>query len=131
MTADALARQMVAFDRCVTERDAVLAGSVLDATFALILVQPAPAMVTRGSWLRVLPDYITDEYIVEEQQVDVDGDCAVVLQRIRMKATVLGQDRSGLFVISDIWRRRDGEWRIWRRHSTPLSAGSLPGATRE
>lgn len=42
-------------------------------------------------------------------------------------ATVLGVDRSGRFVISDCWRRgADGKWRVWRRHSTPLSAGVMP-----
>jgi hypothetical protein len=44
-----------------------------------------------------------------------------------MKATVLGEDRSGLFVISDVWRRGEQGWRVWRRHSTPLSAGALAG----
>jgi hypothetical protein len=47
-----------------------------------------------------------------------------------MSATVNGIDRSGLFTISDIWRLRDGHWRVWRRHSTPLSAGPMP-ADRE
>jgi hypothetical protein len=41
----------------------------------------------------------------------VDGDCAAVLQRVRMSATVLGEDRSGQFVISDVWRRRGGSWK--------------------
>jgi hypothetical protein len=43
-----------------------------------------------------------------------------------MNATVLGVDRSGLFVLSDIWLRGDDGWRIWRRHSTPLAAGVMP-----
>jgi hypothetical protein len=45
-----------------------------------------------------------------------------------MHAIVLGEDRSGLFVISDVWRRRGGSWKVWRRHSTPLAAGVTPGA---
>jgi hypothetical protein len=36
-----------------------------------------------------------------------------------MEATVLGQDLSGLFVISDLWVVVGGEWRVWRRHSSP------------
>jgi len=68
------------------------------------------------------------DYAVEERTVDVDDDTAAVLQRVRMVATVLGQDRSGSFVISDVWRRTPAGWRVWRRHSTPASAGQMPGA---
>jgi hypothetical protein len=82
----------------------------------------------RAAWLATLPDYIVHSWDVEEETIDVDGDLAAVLRRVNMQATVLGVDRSGLFVISDIWRKRDDGWRIWRRHSTPLSAGSLPGS---
>jgi ketosteroid isomerase-like protein len=65
------------------------------------------------------------DWDVEEQLVDISGDTAAVLQRVRMDATVLGQDRSGIFVVSDIWRREGGSWRVWRRHSTPLTAGEI------
>ncbi len=127
----ALERQLDAFDRCVAERDAELADRVLDEDYALVLVQPQRAEMPRGRWLEVLPDYVVHSYEVEERIVEVDGDTAAVLQRVRMAATVLGEERSGLFVISDTWRRRgDHVWRIWRRHSTPLAAGSMPGAGR-
>jgi hypothetical protein len=44
-----------------------------------------------------------------------------------MTATVLGQDRSGIFIVSDVWLSGADGWRIWRRHSTPFSAGAMPG----
>ena len=105
-----------------------LAAQVLDEDFALVLVQPQPAVMPGARWLEVLNDYVVHDWKVEEQVLHLDGDCAVVLQRVRMDATVLGEDRSGLFVMSDIWRQREGAWRVWRRHSTPLSAGNMPGA---
>ena len=119
---------MQEFERAVIERDAAAASRVLDDDFALVLVQPAPALMPRTRWLEVLPDYVVDAYDVEEAHVDVDGDTAAVLQRVRMTATVLGQDRSGVFVMSDTWRRGPDGWRVWRRHSTPLAAGRMPGA---
>jgi ketosteroid isomerase-like protein len=125
---DTLAQQIDEFDRCVRERDRGAAEVVLDAGFALVLVHPEPAVMPRQRWLEVLADYVVDAFEVQERTVDEDGDCAVVLQRVQMEATVLGEDRSGVFVISDIWRLRPEGWRIWRRHSTPLSAGRLPGA---
>lgn len=124
---DELNRRIEAFERCINERDAVSAADVLDDGYALVLVQPSPAIMPRDRWLEVLPDYEVHDYEVQERVVDVDGDCASVLQRVAMRATVLGQDRSGVFVLSDTWRRRDGVWRVWRRHSTPLAAGTMPG----
>ena len=123
-----LSRRLDEFQRCIDTRDQALARSVLDDEFALVLVHPTPATMPRARWLEVLDDYLVEAYTVLQSNVDEDGDCAVVLQLVSMSATVLREDRSGLFVISDIWRRRDGEWRIWRRHSTPLSAGAMPGA---
>jgi SnoaL-like domain len=56
----------------------------------------------------------------------VAGDIGLVLHRGRQEAIVRGADRSGSFVLTDIWRRTDGVWRVWRRHSTPLVAGVMP-----
>lgn len=128
MTTDELMTRMAMFDRCVLERDVDLARGVLDDDFALVIVVPVFALMPRERWLQVLPDYVTHALVSEEQHVSLDGEGAVVLQRVQMHATVLGQDRSGAFVLSDSWRLRDDGWRIWRRHSTPLTAGPMPGA---
>jgi ketosteroid isomerase-like protein len=125
----ALEDRMAAFQRCIEARDRAAAEDVLHAGYALVLVQPARAVMLRARWLEVLPDYVVHSYRVEEQVVDVDGDVAAVVHRVEMAATVLGQERSGLFVISDVWRRDTEAWRVWRRHSTPLRAGPLPGAS--
>ena len=116
------------FQRCIGQRDATAAADVLDDEYALVLVHPRPAVMPRDRWLQVLADYVVHDYEVQEQVIDVADDCASVLQRVSMHATVLGEERSGTFVISDVWRRRASGWRIWRRHSTPLDAGRLPGA---
>ena len=126
MSAD-LEERMLAFQRCVEARDQQVVQDLLDDDYALVLVQPARAVMPRQRWLEVLSDYVVHSYEVEELIVDVGADCAAVLQRAKMKATVLGQDRSGVFIISDVWRRRNGTWRLWRRHSTPISAGEIPG----
>lgn len=115
------------FQRVIDTRDVVAASSVLDDDYALVLVAPEPRVVPRDQWLATLPDYVVHEWTVQERVVDLDGDCAVVLQRGFQRAVVGGAPRDGLFVVSDTWRRRSGVWRVWRRHSTPLEAGPLPG----
>lgn len=120
--------QLQRFQRCVIDRDADVAEAVLDDDFALVLIHPEDAVMPRRRWLEVLPEYAVHEWTVQARLVHDDGHgCATVLQRVRMSATVLGKDRSGVFVISDIWRLRTGGWRVWRRHSTGLSAGPMPG----
>lgn len=119
---------MLQFDRCIADRDQAAAEAVLDADYALLLVQPGKAVMPRARWLEVLQDYVVHDCVVEDSIVDVDGDLATVLHRDRMSATVLGEDRSGTFVITDVWRQRSDGWKVWRRHSTPLSAGNMPGA---
>jgi len=114
------------FQRCIEQRDGDAAAAVLDEDYALVLVQPVRAEVGRERWLAMLADYVVQTYDMQERIIDVDGECAAVLHRAQMSATVNGIDRSGLFAVSDIWRLRDGHWRVWRRHSTPLSAGPMP-----
>jgi hypothetical protein len=79
--------------------------------------------------LATLEDYVVHEYEVLARIVDAREAVACILQRVRMGATVFGEDRSGVFVISDVWlREAGGTWQVWRRHSTPLSAGEVPSA---
>lgn len=124
---DQLYAALSRFQKCVETRDRGLAEALLDEEFALVLVHPAVVVMHRERWLVVLDDYVVDSLQVAESVVDVAGDLAVVLHRDEMSATVLGEDRSGTFIITDIWRLRADGWRIWRRHSTPLTAGQMPG----
>lgn len=127
MTNRDLLDRIAEFERVMLGRDGDLAEVCLHDEFALVLVHPSPTTMPRDRWLEVLPDYVIHSWQVEEQVIDVEGDSAAVLQRVDMRATVLGGDRSGTFVISDVWLRGPDGWRLWRRHSTPLSAGVMPG----
>ena len=111
----------------IEARDVEAAGGFLAPDYALELVQPERAVVPRDAWLALLPDYVVSGYTIEAQIVEVHGDIGLILHRARQEATVRGADRSDTFVLTDIWRRLDGTWRVWRRTSTPLSAGAMPG----
>ena len=87
-------------------------------------------VVPRDEWLRLLPDYDIRAYEIHHRSVEARADVAVVVQRVEMTAVVAGADRNGVFVLVDLWIEEAGAWRVWRRHSTPLSAGSLPGGGR-
>jgi ketosteroid isomerase-like protein len=121
-----VAERSAAWDRALRDRDVTAVRDFLHDDYALALVQPERALMPREQWLATLPDYVVDGWDIQEQLIAVEGDTASVLQRVDMKATVFGQDRSGIFVISDTWLKREGIWRVWRRHSTPLTAGKVP-----
>lgn len=115
------------WQRAIERRDVAAASDCLAEDYALEIVQPTRVVMFRAQWLTLLPDYHVSDYEIQERIVEVDGDLGLMLQRVRMQATVLGAERSGIFVLTDAWRRREGTWRVWRRHSTPLSAGVIAG----
>jgi ketosteroid isomerase-like protein len=126
--ATALRSRAAAWESCILRRDTTGALQFTTDDFTVVILQPVRAVVQRQQWLRTIGDYRIRDYQTEDEVVEVDGDLGIVMQRIRQLATVLGQDRSGVFIHTDIWRRHDGEWRVWRRHSTPLTAGPYPSA---
>jgi len=121
-----LIKRWAGWQRAIEQRDVEAARGFLADEYALELVQPQRAVVPREEWLRTLPEYVVSAYAILDQIVDIDGDLGLILHRAEMTATVRGADRSGLFVVTDTWRRASGEWRVWRRHSTPISAGVMP-----
>src|SRR5258708_39723037 len=76
----------------------------------------------------MLPDYDVRGYTVEERIIETSPELATMFQRADQTAVVKGVERSGIFIIVDVWVREAGAWRVWRRHSTPLSAGPMPRA---
>ena len=120
-----IAETSARWDRALKEREIAVAAEILHDGFALVLVHPVEGVMPRQQWLQLLPEYVVHKWEIQEQVIDVDGDTGAVLRRIDMSATVAGQDRSGIFIISDVWRKTDAQWKVWRRHSTPMAAGEL------
>ena len=115
-----------AWQSALEARDPEAAGEFLAADYALVVTVPEVAVFPRDAWLRLLPDYHVREYTIQHRDIDVRNGMAVVVQRVDMTAVVAGADRSGVFILVDVWIDDDGAWRVWRRHSTPLSAGAMP-----
>lgn len=116
-----------AWQAALEARDVRGIDDYLHEDYALVLVVPRPVTMKRDEWLRLLPDYVVHGYEIHEQIVHVTAGNAAILTLATQHATVLGADRSGRFVLSDVWLRDDDDnWRVWRRHSTPASAGEMP-----
>ena len=115
-----------AWQDAIERRDVAAAEALLHDEYSMVLVHPRPTLVPRKRWLEMLPDYVVHEYAIHNRHTDLDGDTAAILQQIYQRATVLGEDRSGMFIITDLWRKVEGEWQVWKRHSTPLADVVLP-----
>ena len=104
----------------IQRRDAPAMSQFLaDGYFLAIAVQGQPlVIVPREAWLRSLEVYVTHSVSLDDPHVHVYGDTAVVVMLYTQQATVAGKDRSGQFLITDIWVRTPGGWRVAERHSS-------------
>jgi ketosteroid isomerase-like protein len=103
-----------------------------DSYFLAYAVQGMPPIqiVPKQSWLNLLKDYVTESFTIDDIKVNVYDNTAVAMLMFTQKATVRGQDRSGQFVLTDIWYKGKKGWLIAERHSTrpgpPVPAGIQP-----
>jgi ketosteroid isomerase-like protein len=90
-----------------------------DSYFLAIAVQGMPIqIVPKQGWLTVLKDYVTESYTIDDIKVNVYGNTAIAMLMFTQKATVRGQDRSGQFLLTDIWYKGDKGWLLAERHSS-------------
>jgi len=90
-----------------------------DNYFLAFTVQGMPIqIVPKQSWLNLLKDYVTESYTIDDIKVNVYDNTAVAMLMFTQKATVRGQDRSGQFVLTDIWYKGNKGWLITERHSS-------------
>ena len=92
-----------------------------DTYFLAYAVQGLPSIqiVPRQGWLITLAkDYVTESFTIDDIKVNVYGKTAIAMLLFTQKATVRGQDRSGQFVLTDIWYKGKKGWFITERHSS-------------
>jgi ketosteroid isomerase-like protein len=107
---------------------AALQDMMADGYALVIAVQNLPLQVVgRNAWLAALDDYQIAEASVEHIHVRIYDCVAVAVMLWRQVATLHGEDRSGLMMLTDIWLDVSGEWKLAERHS---SRPEHPGAAR-
>ena len=104
----------IAKDRPTCER--ILADDFL-------LTSARGALMSKSEWLAgAMGPFVCSSFKWEQIQVRPFGDVAIVHGRSTQEATVSGQDWSGLFLVTDVWVRRNGLWQVVSRHGTgPLA----------
>lgn len=75
--------------------------------------------MTKSDWLAAaMSSYACTSFAWEELLVRPFGDAAVAHGRSRQQASVAGQDWSGLFLVTDVWVKRNNQWQVVSRHGT-------------
>ena len=103
----------------ILAKDLVLLDSFLAGEF--VYTASNHGRRNRQEWLDSIADYQFSQLQLLETNVTSFGDVAVVHARIRQDATLAGQVRVGVFLITDVWVKRDGRWQVVSRTSVSES----------
>jgi len=105
---------LVAKDRATCEH--ILADDFL-------LTSARGTLMSKSEWIAgAMGPFVCSAFHWEQIQVRAFGDVAIVHGRSRQHASVAGQDWSGVFLVTDVWVRRNGQWQVVSRHGTgPLA----------
>jgi ketosteroid isomerase-like protein len=119
--ADELRRLENRFMTAVAERDIDFLERHLGEEFRLTTGRPGHETRDRAEWLEVTSTaYEIRSFRFEELDVLDYGDVAVVRSRYSQKATMGDAERSQSYLMTDVWHRRDGAFRLVSRHISPL-----------
>ena len=80
--------------------------------------------MARDPWLEAAMDRLHINWFrfeaLEARPVDAAGEVVVALGRVNQRATAEGREWHGSFLVTDVWVRRDGDWRLVARHGSAL-----------
>jgi hypothetical protein len=116
------------FNDIVKARDVEKARGIQAMGFRLLIRVEGPTLAEWGQelWLKMLPKYIIDSDCIDDIKILVLGDVAVATLALRQTAHIEGSPRdiNGDFMLTDVWVKRDGEWKIIERHSSRAEKAS-------
>ncbi len=69
-------------------------------------------------------DDVVKSAVSDEFKIQIHGDTAILNLRITTQETYKGQDASGSYRCTDIWRKQAGTWRCVATHGAKIKAGS-------
>lgn len=118
-----LLRLEAEFMEAVKRRDIANLDRMLGENFVLTTGRPGAEVRSRQEWLEVTRNrYRIESFEFEWVRVEDYGDAAVVRSRYHQKATMDGLDRTGAYLMTDVWVWREGTWLLATRHVSLLSS---------
>lgn len=123
MRAEELFALEVEFMEAIKKRDVVYLDRVLGENFVLSTGRAGAEIRPRQEWLEITRDsYRIASFEFEWVRVEAYGDDdAVVRSRYRQEAAMGDNDRTGSYLMTDVWIRRKSIWLLVTRHATPVA----------
>jgi ketosteroid isomerase-like protein len=119
--AEELRRLEERFMTAVAEHDVDLLERHLGEEFKLTTGRPGHETRDRAEWLEVTSSaYEIRSFRFDELDVLDYGDVAVVRSRYSQEAKMGDAERSQSYLMTDVWHRREDEFRLVTRHISPL-----------
>jgi hypothetical protein len=122
VTRDEVVALETAFQAAVRDRDVETLDRLLAPEFTLTTGRAGAPVRTRAEYLEVTArSYVVEEFAFEALDVVGLGErAALVRSRYRQRGSMDGGDRTGVFLLTDVWAERDGRPLLVARHSSAL-----------
>lgn len=116
----ALARQANAWDEAIVRKDLPAIASNMAPDFRQ--VRSDGSLVDRDTFLRDItsPELVIDPYTVEDFEVRILGDVALLYGRTRMTGRFAGEPFASHYRYIDVYARRQGRWKVCSVQTTPV-----------
>ena len=115
-TVDELKELSIAWMKAWKNNDMPFLENILAPDFRLLTSELW--VMPREQWLANIPNYICEEFEYRQQEVREYGNTAIVQSFTSQKANFNGQDRSGDFLITDVWVKHTDSWKVVHRHTS-------------
>jgi ketosteroid isomerase-like protein len=100
-------------------KDSVKLEQILAPDYRLVFAAPTVQIVPRSKWMQVaLHGYDCESFKYLDFDIRVYGNTAIVQSTYEQKAVLNGTDRSGKFMITDVWVKTKGQWQVVHRHTS-------------
>jgi ketosteroid isomerase-like protein len=124
---EAFEGRVIEWMRAAARHDWELLDQILHPEFTLVSAMSKGEVIPRDLWLKSIEEVTMDPEspAVRNFSVRVLGDVALLTYLYRHSGTILGEDWTRDFIMSDVWVRTADRWQVIRRHSSyPAQEGT-------
>ena len=108
------------FSKAIVEKDMARLEALLAPEYRLVGVRSTGTSdMPRDAWFAGLGRMVFSRFEPTVSSVEVFGDTALATVEGSWALEFDGRQIDESFYVTDVWVRRDGQWRIVRRHSSP------------
>jgi ketosteroid isomerase-like protein len=108
----------------IIRKDQVAADRILADEFRLTGPQLQRLSTGRATakdvWLETLPLIDVQSFDFSDMQITIYGSAAVAFVRATLDWSIQGRPLPSLYMLTDLWVKRDGRWQVVTRVSEPL-----------